>query len=118
MDKLIGKNFSDMTGILSASLCVVHCLMTPLLLVFLSAFGIEYFNYLFLFISFWAAFETTKHSNHTKIIVVIWGFFGLLLVSVIFESDFELLHYLNYPSSFGLIVGHILNIKYCKKCQK
>lgn len=108
----------DIIGVLAASLCMVHCFFTPLLLVVFSAF--EWFHtlsYVFLFISFVSAFEATKHSENLKILAVIWISFVIFAIAILFEDDFEFLHALSYIASLGLIVGHILNIRYCQKCK-
>ncbi len=109
---------SDLIGVISASLCMVHCFFTPLLLLMFAAF--EWFHaisYIFLFISFVSAFEATKHSENLKILTLIWGSFVLFAITILFEDDFEFLHTLSYFASFGLIIGHILNIRYCQKCK-
>jgi hypothetical protein len=109
---------SDIVGVLSASLCIVHCFFTPLLLLMFAAF--EWFHaisYIFLFISFVSAFEATKYSENLKILALIWFSFIVFAIAILFEDDFEFLHSLSYIASLGLIVGHILNIRYCQKCK-
>ena len=107
----------DYIGIASATLCVVHCLLLPVLILF---FGkselLEKFSYLFLLISFYSAFEATKHTNNTKILTLIWLSFALLSICILFEDDFPNLEIGSYLASLGLIIGHILNMKFCKKC--
>ncbi len=108
----------DLIGVIAASLCIVHCFFTPLLLVIFSALGwFHTISYIFLFISFVSAFEATKHSKNLKILAIIWGSFVLFATAILFEDDFEFLHTLSYVASFGLIIGHILNIRYCKQCK-
>jgi hypothetical protein len=109
---------SDIVGVLSASLCIVHCFFTPLLLLMFAAFKwFHAISYIFLFISFVSAFEATKHSENLKILTLIWGSFVLFAIAILFEDDFAFLHTLSYVASFGLIIGHILNIRYCQKCK-
>jgi hypothetical protein len=107
----------DWAGILSASLCVVHCLLTPVLILLLS--NKEWWHqvyYMFLAISFYAAFKATQNCTVNKIVVLIWLSFLILAVSILFEDTFTWLHELSYLASFGLVAGHILNIRYCKHC--
>ena len=107
----------DWVGIASASLCVVHCLLTPLLLTLATTY--EWWpglSYLFLFVSFYAALETSWHSTGSPWLWLIWGSFVALATAVIFEDRYPALELLSYLASVGLVVGHILNIRYCRKC--
>ena len=107
----------DYIGIASASLCVVHCVLTPFLIFFFTnTVWWEKFSYFFLSLSFISAFQATKHSKNRKVLSLIWCSFALLAIGILFEEDFPKLEILNYLASLGLIIGHILNIKYCKKC--
>ena len=108
---------NDILGLISASFCVVHCAAMPFLLfVLASVEWLPMAAYVFFCASLYAALEATKHSQNPKIIALIWTSLFFLLVSIVFEEDHENLHYLNYAASVGLIVGHIWNIRYCKKC--
>ena len=108
---------SDWLGIASASLCVVHCLFTPFLIFLATYFSWWHdVSYLFLLISFFAAYEASKHTDNKKALAIIWSSFVLLSVCVIFEDDYLILHEISYLASLGLIIGHIYNLRYCKKC--
>jgi hypothetical protein len=108
---------SDWLGIASASLCVVHCLFTPFLLFIASNFSWWHeVSYLFLIISFLAAYEASKHTNSRVALGIIWSSFALLAICIFFEEEFHILHELSYLASLGLIIGHLYNLKYCKKC--
>jgi hypothetical protein len=108
---------SDYIGIASASLCVVHCVITPfLILFFTNTVWWEKFSYFFLLLSFISAFQATEHSKNRKILSLIWCSFALLAIGIIFEDDFPKLEIISYLASLCLIIGHILNIRYCKKC--
>lgn len=115
--KKINKS-SDWLGIISASLCVVHCLFTPFLLIIASNFNWWHeLSYLFLIISFFAAFEASKHAINSKVLSIIWISFSLLSICVLFEEEYPLLHYVSYLASLGIIAGHVYNLTYCKKCK-
>lgn len=108
---------SDWVGVVSASLCVVHCLLTPMLITLAANFGWwPGVSYLFLIVGFYAAYETSQHSSGSPWLWVIWISFALLTVSIIFEDDYETLELLGYVASAGLVVGHVFNIRFCKKC--
>lgn len=109
---------NDLLGLISASFCIVHCAAMPfLLLVLASSEWLPMASYVFFCVSLYAALEATQYSPNAKIIALIWSSLGLLLVSIVFEEDYEGLHYLNYAASMGLVIGHSWNIRYCKKCK-
>jgi hypothetical protein len=108
---------SDWLGIVSASLCVVHCLFTPFLIFITSNFSWWYeASYLFLLISFFAAYEASNHTDSRIALSIIWSSFALLAVCLLFEEDYYILHDISYLASLGIILGHIYNLRYCKKC--
>lgn len=110
---------SDWLGVASASLCVVHCLLTPFLLLIASSFSWWHeVSYLFLLISFFAAFEASKHTESRIALRLIWLSFTLLTLCILFEDEFHFLHAMSYLASFGLIGGHLYNLHYCKKCTR
>lgn len=108
---------ADIIGILSSSICLVHCIATPLLI----AFGANYltnpfFKYLFLIISFVSIFKATEKISKLKIALLLWVSFSGFLFSTLFQEEYHWLHYTGYFFAILIIVGHILNIKYCKQC--
>ncbi len=116
---------SDKAGILSATLCMVHCLIIPLL--FLAKVSYtdsnanhlpawwEKLDYIFLVISFWAVYHSAQHTPYQKIKIALWSFFSLLATAIIFEAT---LHWLAYFASAGLIVTHLANIKLSRRAKK
>jgi hypothetical protein len=112
------SNFFDYLGIASSGLCFIHCILPPLLLIFnISIAETPGFNYLFLFISFIAVFNATKHHSKSSLVIWLWLAFALTSMGILFEEDFPHLEYLVYTSSFALIGGHIWNIKHCQTCK-
>ncbi|WP_341227269.1 MerC domain-containing protein [uncultured Arcticibacterium sp.] len=111
------KNKQDYIGIASASLCVIHCLFTPVLILIASNFSWWHeVAYFFLLISFISAFQANKPSSSKTALWFIWSSLILLTLSIIFEDYHHSLHKLGYVASLGLIIGHIINIRYCNKC--
>lgn len=110
-------NNADIIGILSSSICLIHCLATPLLI----AFGVGFINnlgfkYLFLIISFLSVYKATEKINNTKIALLLYISFWGFLLSSLFEEDYDFLHYAEYIFAILIIIGHFINIKHCKKC--
>ncbi len=122
--KIIIKN-SDRIGVVSSSLCMLHCFATPFLflsqssLIFLSLdFTLPWLliNYVFLFISFIAIFFSVKNSSN-KIIRVLLYLFWFLLSGLIINESLGILSIpetATYLSASSLICLHIYNLNYCR----
>ena len=118
MNYQLQKKWFDYTGIASAVLCTIHCIAMPFVMIFQHYFlHLEVLSYLFLIISFIAVYNTTKHSSSTLICATLLISFFMLLAGVIFEDEYPILEIVSHIGSLGLTIGHILNIKYCKKCK-
>lgn len=112
-------NKADIIGILSSSICLVHCVATPLLIAFGAGFITNpFFKYLFLIISFVSIFKATENITNKKISLLLWISFWGFLFSTLFQEEYEWLHYSGYFFAILIIIGHILNIKHCKECSK
>lgn len=106
----------DISGIASAGLCVIHCLLTPLFFTLntFQVLGTSVFwnllNYVFLLLSFCAVYrcEHTAGSNVLKIVQ--WASFVALAISVLFHDDYILLQPISYIASGILVVTHFINI--------
>ena len=109
---------ADYLGILSAFICLLHCLAGPLLLGAAmhlhdhSSFVLwQEWNYLFLVFGFGAVWWSSKHTHSRILRIGLWVTFGLLALAVGLENYAEKLHYLVYFSSVGLIIAHIFNLR-------
>lgn len=112
-------NKADLIGILSSSICLVHCVATPLLIAFGAGFITNpFFKYLFLILSFVSIFKATENITSKKISLLLWISFWGFLFSTLFQEEYEWLHYSGYLFAILIIIGHILNIKHCRECSK
>lgn len=119
MINLFSIKIADILGILSSLFCLIHCLATPLFLAFgLSFLSSSIFTYFFLIVSFISIFKATKNATHKNISILLWVAFCGFLFSSVFQEKFEWLHYLGYLFAVLIIIGHMLNIKFCKKFAK
>jgi len=117
MNSLTKLSRADLIGIINSSVCLVHCIGTPLLIAFGASFLMfPIFKYLFLIVSFASIYQATKFSKRSKITLLLWASFWGFLFSTLFQEEYEWLHYLGYFFSILIIVGHILNIRFCKNC--
>tara|TARA_B100001063_G_scaffold196971_1_gene189057 strand:+ start:712 stop:1110 length:399 start_codon:yes stop_codon:yes gene_type:complete len=130
--KIIDVN-SDHVGVTASSLCMLHCLFTPLL--FLSQatsvtltqnipFLWQSLNFLFLLISLLAIYHTVKNSTSLSVKVLLVSSW-LILTSLIINEFFEISsipELYTYASATSLAGLHVYNLKHCRcddeKCCK
>lgn len=110
---------ADITGIINSSICIVHCIATPIL-ISLGAYFLEspIFAYLFIAIAFATIVRAIKRTTSNKIKTALWIGFAGLSTSLLLEETWAGFEYAGYIFSALLIVTHIVNIKHCKKCNE
>ncbi len=109
---------SDKIGIISSSLCLVHCLSMPLLLSMqpLSS-GLDahahghLFELFFLVFSFVAVYFSTRHTASVPMKYAFYAVLSLFTLGFVFEESLYWVKYLGYLGSLGLIVLHLYNWK-------
>ena len=121
--KITLKN-SDNLGILSSSLCLIHCFITPFIYMsFTSLFSQNDFlysswkgiNIIFIVFSLIAVNRSTKKTT-SKIIKPIFWFSWCFLFFVLFNEEvkfIELPELVSYLSALSLAGIHVYNLKFC-----
>ncbi|MET3036584.1 MerC domain-containing protein [Chryseobacterium sp. NRRL B-14859] len=102
----------DTIGISAAVLCLIHCIIFPLLLIV--PLGIShnpYIDLVFLLIGTVVVFRLTKKIKSTWLKLLFWISIVLISVSVLIDLLFEIHVPLIYAGAAGLITGHIINFK-------
>ncbi|RXM51250.1 MULTISPECIES: MerC domain-containing protein [unclassified Chryseobacterium] len=102
----------DAVGISAAVLCLIHCIVFPLLLII--PLGISHNPYIdlaFLLIGAWVVYRVTKQVTHFWLKFLFWGSIALIAVSVTADFIFELHIPLIYAGAAGLITAHLINFK-------
>ncbi|MDQ3191365.1 MAG: MerC domain-containing protein [Bacteroidota bacterium] len=111
---------SDIVGILSSGLCLVHCLALPAAFICLgdscASDSHAGFNYDYLFLSFAvvAVFFTSRKTNSLFIKFSLWTFLLICTLGIVFHDYSPFIKYIIYLGSAGLIISHVLNIRYNK----
>ena len=121
----INKTKSDLFGVLASSLCMVHCLATPLIFVVQASTATcsevgpwwwRVMDYLFLVVSLAAIFHSAKLTSlkwMPKALYACWG----ILAFLILNDSFHVLpipHAMIYLPAFSLVFLHLYNRKYCR----
>ena len=121
--RIILKN-SDNLGILSSTLCFIHCFITPFIYMsFASLFNQNEFlsfswkgiNIIFIVFSLIAVNRSTKNTTSKIIKPVFWLSWGFLFF-VLFNEEvkfFELPELVSYLSALNLAGIHVYNLKFC-----
>lgn len=102
----------DIIGISAVVLCLIHCLLFPLLMII--PIGISHNPYIdlsFLIISAVVVFRITRQIRSKKLRYLFWISIGLISVSVFADILFEVHLPLIYVGAVGLIVGHLINFR-------
>lgn len=119
------NNDSDIFGAAASSLCLIHCLITPLLFVVQasahscsesSPIWWRMVDYVFLVISFWAIHSTAKYTVlkwMPTVLYLTWVLLALMILNGAFEF-FALPHYLLYIPALGLTFLHLYNRNFCQ----
>ena len=118
-------NNSDFFGILTCSLCLVHCISTPLILISFSSLNTilstsyswwSNLDYVFLFISFFMVYISVQTTRIKSMKFLFWlSWFSLFLVIINEKTEFYIFsEYLTYLTATGLSLLHLFNLKHCK----
>ncbi|MGG7469688.1 MerC domain-containing protein [Chryseobacterium arthrosphaerae] len=102
----------DAVGISAAVLCLIHCIVFPLLLIV--PLGISHNPYIdlgFLIIGAIVVFNVTKKTANRQLKLLFWLSILLISISVMTDLIFEIHLPLIYVGAAGLITGHIINFK-------
>jgi hypothetical protein len=122
------NNKSDLFGLIASSLCMVHCLITPLIFVVQACttsccdagpWWWSLIDYFFLVISLVAIYYSAKTTSLKWMpfaLYLSWGVLTLLMLHERFYY-FDIPHTVIYIPAFSLVFFHLYNRKYCT-CEK
>ena len=102
----------DILGISSATLCLIHCMIFPLLTIVPFGFSDNIFiDSLFACIGMFVVSKVLISNASKKVKYILGISIAIILVSVVLEMLFNLNIGLLFLGGFGMIVGHYLNFK-------
>lgn len=109
---------ADYIGITGSVLCILHCLVTPVLLMTTSLLHDEHLrigflslDYLFIGVNVVAVYFATRHPIPVLIKLALWGFLALFSVAILLEDVNGLFQPISYVASIGLVMTHLVNIR-------
>ena len=116
---------SDLFGVFASSLCMVHCLATPLIFVVqasttrcseIGPWWWRTIDYLFLIVSIIAIHYSAKATTLHWMPKALYGFWSFLAFLIVNESLhlLPISHALVYLPAFSLVFLHLYNRKYCQ----
>ena len=122
---IITNQKSDNIGAIASTLCLIHCIATPILFIAqtcsitcCSATPIWWrsIDYFFLIISFFAIYRSTKTTTSNWIKPALWLSWFMLFIIIINEKMawFNFPESLIYVPALILIALHLYNRKYCQ----
>ena len=114
---------SDYIGTIAGVLCIIHCIITPLLFLInaelateQTLFGLQLIGYIFLIISSFAVYRSALNTTNNTVkflFFLIWGFLLFLILNESFGA-FRIAETFTFISAFSLSALHIYNLKYCQ----
>ena len=107
--------FYDILGISSATICLVHCLIFPLLTILpLGLSHNPFIDLLFASLGLFAIFKIIKKSSLLVSAILVVSM-TLIWISVLSELVLDIHLDLIFIGGIGMIAGHLLNYKSHKK---
>lgn len=128
MNQAEKMDYSDWLGAAASSLCVVHCMLTPLFFVAKPVFSMAmhphahghglwgYLDYVFLVLSLLAVWYSSEHTTHATLRWVLWASWVAFAIGLFFEPfDLPYGQWLMYMGSISLIIAHVKNYHHCHR---
>jgi hypothetical protein len=108
----------DVIGIISASVCMIHCIALPMLmLTSMHIFSHPLMEIFFLSTSAISIYYSTKGRNITISSLLLWISFTGLCISTLLHDHFAVMKMIGYAFSVLIIIGHIIQMRTCPKCR-
>ncbi|MBO0952546.1 MerC domain-containing protein [Fibrella forsythiae] len=120
MKTSILRQKADYVGITGSILCIIHCLITPVLVMTSTLLnheslriGFLSLDYLFIAINIVAVWSATRHTSR-PIRFALWSLLTLFAAGLVLEDLDPRFEYMAYGASVGLVIAHLANIYHCR----
>ena len=105
----------DFLGISSATMCMIHCLVFPLISFIPIGFSHNHWvDLIFASLGLYPVIKIVKTSSPLYIKIILSVSMGLIFYSIINTIVSHEHSMLLYFGGVGMVLGHILNFKFCK----
>ena len=121
---------SDVWGAAVSALCAIHCTLTPLIFaakpLLISTVAEpevhtdfwHFLDYIFVILSFMAVLISTRNTTFKALVKYLWIAWVIFALGILAEQlEIHTGIWLMYIGSVSLIIAHIKNYRYCKKCE-
>ncbi|MFP4092627.1 MAG: MerC domain-containing protein [Cyclobacteriaceae bacterium] len=110
------NQWADWLGILSASLCIVHCLILPIVLVAgmvgKSSFPEwEWLDFIFILLAWIGVYGASRHHRGSTINRLLWANVLIFSFSLLLHEHFSWALFFSLASSLCMIVLHALHYR-------
>nr|WKN34909.1 MerC domain-containing protein [Tunicatimonas sp. TK19036] len=107
---------ADILGMLSAILCIIHCLLVPVLLIAGLASGSfaglwEYLDWVFIVLAWTAVYSATRHETNRRLAHFMWGTVCVFSITLLLHEYWILALYLSMASSAVLASLHFIHFQ-------
>ncbi|KAA2218680.1 MerC domain-containing protein [Maribacter flavus] len=107
------QKYYDLIGIYSATLCLMHCLLAPFLLVLpIGRFHHPLIDGIFLTIGILPVVKIIKNKVPVFLKILVLCSFLLIALAIFIEAVYHIESSLIYFGATGLIISHFINYKY------
>lgn len=106
------SKFLDVVGVSAATLCLIHCIVFPFLLI--APFGLSHhpaIDLFFLVVGTVVVFRVTNKIKFKSLKFLFWISILLIAISVGLDIIFHLHTYIIFIGAAGLITAHVINYK-------
>ena len=102
----------DILGISSATLCLIHCIIFPILTIVPFGFSDNIFiDSLFACVGMFVVSKVLISDSSRKVKYILGISIGIIMVNVVLEILFKIHLGLLFVGGIGMIIGHYLNFK-------
>lgn len=112
---------SDILGMISSGLCLIHCLAGPVLVLmgytFIEPDGWHLWDILFLGISAWAVYSVTKGHSQRWIKRGLYISVATLSVAIFFSHENVFFTTVSWMSAASLVLFHYFNLRHIRNCK-
>lgn len=105
----------DLLGISSATLCLIHCLVFPLISIIPIGFSHNHWiDLIFAAIGLFAVVKILKTNTSLYIKIILTTSMTIIFLSIVLTIFFDYHSSILYFGGIGMIIGHLLNFRHHK----